>query len=141
MHLATTNTPATTEKSNALFQLIEAYNQQKAILDDAKAKFAAIEAELTEEVGYKHEGSFTTHIDGFKVTTTGRMTRKIDEKAWAIVAPKLPETLRNMLVRYKPELNIRTFKELETANPAAYAEIAKCITAKPGKPSLKVEAA
>lgn len=130
----------TEEKGSALFLLIEAYNQQKAILDAAKAKFAAIEEELIEEIGYKPEGSFTAHIDGFKITTTGRMSRRIDEKKWAELAEYIPAPLANRLIKTKLDINLRELRYIEQNEPELYKVVASAVTTRPGKPSIKVEA-
>lgn len=143
MQLASVNTQPTPseEKGSTLFQLVEAYNQQKAILDDAKAKFAAIEAELIEEVGHHDEGSFSTHIDGFKITTTGRMTRKLDEKKWAEISEKIPEPLIARLIKTKFDINLRELRFIENNEPELFKYVSQAITSKPAKPGLKVEVA
>lgn len=123
-----------------LAELVHAYNQAKQRLDDAKNLFLAIEAELTEEVGHKEEGSFSCYIDGFKVTTVGRVTRKLDEKQWAKIAPEVGERLANRLVKTKYDINLRELRYIENNEPEVFKQVATAITSKPSKPSIKVEA-
>lgn len=127
------------QKSDSLAELIEAYTKQKAILDEAKQKFAAIEEELTEEVGFKPEGSSTFHIHGHKITTTGRMTRKLDEKVWAKIAQAVPGPIVNRLIKTKLDIDLKELRYIQNNEPNLFEHIAQAITAKPGKPSIKVE--
>lgn len=129
------------DRGQYLKDLVSDYKLCQIRLEKAKEDFYRIEETLLAEVGHKEEGSFTTHIDDYKVTTTGKMTRKLDEKIWAKIAAHLPPTLVGMLIRNKPELNLRAFRDLEKANPDAYSIVAGAVITKPAKPTLKVEVA
>lgn len=119
--------------------LMYSYLQAKSALETAKQAVFDLESRLIAEVGTKEEGSLTVHIDDHKVTTTGKMTRKLDPKAWAKLAPELPATLIGMLIRNKPELNLRAYRDLADANPTAFELVSQAVITKPAKPTIKVE--
>lgn len=129
------------DKGTTLLALIEEYNYKRATLDAARRAFDDIENQLTVEVGAKEEGSFTAHIGDFKVTTTGRMTRKVDEKKLLEVASKLPTALANRLVKTKYDVNLKELRYIENNEPDLYKAVSVAITTTPAKTSIKVERA
>lgn len=121
--------------------LVSDYSLARIRLEKAKEDFYRYESELLAAIGHKEEGSMTVHIGDYKCTTTGKINRALDEKAWPKIEAKLPQTLVGMLIRNKPELNLRAFRDLERANPDAYHLVAGAVITKPAKATLKVEVA
>lgn len=128
------------DRGQFLTDLVRDYDLAKVRLERAKENFSVLEATLLAEVGHKDEGSTVVYIDDHKITTTGKLTRKLDEQTWAKIVQQLPPTLVGMLIRNKPELNLRAFRDLERANPDAYSIVAEAVITKPAKASIKVEA-
>lgn len=106
--------------------------------DEARATGAriAIEADIIRIVGNKPEGSQTTEAEGFKVTTTGKITRSMNWSQWDLVKDQIPELLRP--VKMKPELDTVGVKYLQANEPAIYALLP--IEVKPAKTSVEVKA-
>lgn len=127
------------DKGTTLLALIEEYNYKRATLDAAKRAFDDIENQLTVEVGAKEEGSFTAHIGDFKVTTTGRLNRKVDERKLMEIASALPTALANRLVKTKHEINLKEFRYIENNEPELFKIVAEAVTTTPAKTSIKVE--
>lgn len=105
--------------------------------DLARNNRISVEQQVIDEYGCKDEGSQTVKPDGYKVTITGRMNRTIDEAAWDSVSGKIPANLSP--VKYRPSLDNRGLKYLRDNEPEIYQIVSEAITAKPGKPSIKVE--
>lgn len=105
--------------------------------DTARNNRIAVEQEIVNEYGCKEEGSSTIKPDGYKVTITGKINRTLDPAAWDSVADKVPANLSP--VSYKPTLDSRGLKYLQNSEPEIYRVVAQAITAKPGKPAIKVE--
>jgi hypothetical protein len=85
----------------------------------------------------KAEGSQTHDAGTYKITVTSSMTRKLDEKKWKDIEDSIPEDLRP--VNYKPSIDLKGIRYLQENYPDTYAIIAKALTVKPAKPSVKVE--
>ncbi len=101
---------------------------------------ARIKAELDalELVGCETEGSRSASTDSFKITTTGKIDRKLDEAAWFSISQQIPEAIRNLLVRYRPELVTRELRFVQSNEPHIYRLLSEAITAKPAKASVAV---
>ncbi len=130
------------EKTAAPNQLDElAFKLESAKAEEAKARLnrIAIEDQIIQAVGVKEEGSATLKSDFYKVTTTGGITRTLDSKKWAEIHVQLPAGIANLVVRQKPELDIRQFKALKDLSPEQYAIVAQAVTSKPRKASVRIE--
>lgn len=117
-----------------LFQQWLDFKQQEEL---ARNNRITVEQQIIDEYGCKDEGSQTHKPDGYKVTITGKVNRTLDAAAWGSVADKVPANLSP--VQYKPSLDARGLKYLKSNEPEIYRIVAEAITAKPGKPSVKVE--
>ena len=129
------------EYATLYHQLLQEWLAEAEILADAKAK------EMTLRVLFPNpkEGTtvyaFGTGKTAPKLTLTQPFNRKLDEAT-------LPGTLERMrnecgvitddLVRYKPELVTKPFRELPAE---ALAILAESMTTTPGSPGLKYKAA
>lgn len=111
--------------------------QAKAALDAAKLQLADAEDALIELVGVKPEGSTTSKTDFYKVTTTGRMNRSVDEAKLADVQAQVPQELFEAVFQYKPGLSITGLRKAEKST--FWPLVASAITTKPGKPGVKIE--
>lgn len=101
----------------------------------ANAERLAIEDRIVALAGAKPEGSKTTKVEGFKITTTGKMSRKMDWTAWSVVRDKIPEEMRP--VRNKQELDEKGVKWLQANRADLYKLLP--IEVKPAKTSVEIE--
>jgi hypothetical protein len=108
------------------------YEAKKAENAAREARIAA-EEHLISVVGLKEEGTMSVKTEWFKVSTTGKLTRSVDQTS------AMPVELWRMISRVKSELDVAALKKLATTNPDAYREAVKHIITKPAKASAKVE--
>ena len=108
----------------------------KELEASAREKRVQIENQIIEAAGIKEEGSTTTNGNFFKVTTTGKLTRKLDEKAWRTIAGQFGD---DAPVRTKVEVDTRKLKKLAVDNPQLFQLALFAITTKPAKGAVKVE--
>jgi len=108
---------------------------------EADAKLARLEAEerLVALVGQKTEGAQTTKTGRFKVTTTGKLTRRLDYDRYKAIASEHPEVKRLNVVRMKPDLSLTALRKVQENQPDLYGVLSQCITTAPAKPAGKVE--
>jgi hypothetical protein len=105
--------------------------------DEASAnkRRVEIEALIVEQTGKRDEGSQTHDLGEFKVTVTGKVTRKMDWKAWETVKGKIAPALHP--VKLKPELDEKGVKWLHDNEPEIYALLP--IEVKPAKTAVEVK--
>lgn len=118
-------------------ELFEQWLKAKRQEDDARRMRIELEMMIVDYYGCKDEGSQTHKEGDFKVTITGKVNRTLDAAAWDSVADKVPANLSP--VAYKPSLDLKGLRYLQQNEPEVYRIVAEAITAKPGKPSIKVE--
>ena len=108
----------------------------KELEASAREKRVQIEQELIEAIGAKEEGATTQSGNFFKVTTTGKLTRKLDVKAFNQIAGQLGE---HAPVKTTVALDVRKLKTLAVDEPALYQLMCQtCIETKPAKTSVAV---
>jgi len=78
----------------------------------------------------KLEGSTSKKIDGFKVTVTSKLSRKLDYEKYKALGLSIG------FVELKPVINVKALRVAERINTFA---VAQCVTTKPGKPGIKIE--
>ncbi len=110
----------------------------KRIEDDARASRVAAEARLVSMVEARDEGTIHEEDGGVKVTVTFKVTRTVDADRVVADWNSLPPVIHDAFV-WKPDLVLKQMRALEAANPDAYAILAQYLTAKPAKPSVKIE--
>lgn len=114
-----------------------------ALAKEAEALATAnrIEAEnaLIALMPAKTEGSVFMKGADYKVSITYAMNRTVDGPALAAIRDTVAPALLDMAVQYKPSLVLAGLRYLSSNEPEAYALLAQAITAKPAKPSVKVE--
>lgn len=96
-----------------------------------------IEQEIIAITGCKAEGSKTHQAGEWKVTVTGKLNRTLDRAAWESIASDVPEHLRP--VEYKPSLDLKGLRYLESHHPDIYRRVAEAIVTKPGKPAVEIK--
>lgn len=119
--------------------LIDRHVLAKAGLAAARQEMERAEEALLSAVGAKEEGTTSLTVGNYKVSTVGKINRTLDAGAWEEIRKHVPEPLANRLVRYKPEINMRELKFIQTNEPAFYAMVAPAITSKPAKTAVEVK--
>lgn len=118
-------------------QLCQEWLEAKAAENSAKAKREEIEAKLLEHVQSKPEGSATTKLDGFKVVTTGRINRRVDEGVWMAIRSEIPAQL--WPVKHKLAVDDRGVRWLQDNDPGNWLKVSEAFMSSPGKTQVKVE--
>lgn len=119
-------------------ELIAARIAAKRAEDSAIAERRKIDASIAEMLKdpSKPEGSISQKADGYKVTVTYKIDRKVDtdklQAAWA----KLSATAAQAF-KWKADVSVSELRKLEGADAAAAAVF---ITSKPASPSITIEA-
>jgi len=108
----------------------------KELEASARDKRVQIENLIIEAAGIKEEGSTTTNGNFFKVTTTGKLTRKLDEKVWRSIAGQFNGEAP---IRTKLDVDTRKLKKLAVDNPELFQLALSAITTKPAKGAVKIE--
>ena len=108
----------------------------KQLEESARDKRVQIEKQLIEMIGCKEEGTTNKVGNFFKVATTGKLTRKLDEKAWRTISSQFGD---NAPVRTKVDVDTRKLKKLAVDNPELFQLALSAITTKPAKGAVKIE--
>lgn len=120
-----------------LEEAVQSWIEAKRKEDAAKAERLAVEELICQLQPPKEEGATTVEAGGFKCTVTGSLTYKLDDL----------EALRNITrgwdaeiipLKTKTELDATGCKWLRANRPDLWAQVAKVITVKPAKASIKV---
>lgn len=118
-------------------EAVTAFILAKRREDEAKAERLACEELICQLQPPKEEGATTVEAGGYKVTITGALNYKADDI----------EALRNITrdwdanivpLKAKTELDATGCKWLRANRPELWAQVAKVITVKPAKASVKV---
>lgn len=104
---------------------------------DAASRRYAIEAQLCEALDVPDGGSKTHHLNGYKVTVTQPVTRKLDIHTWQRLYTHCPPAMRP--VKTKIEADAGGCKYLASNEPEIWRLIAPAFETKPGKIGFKVE--
>ena len=107
----------------------------KELEASAREKRVQIEQKLIEAIGAKEEGATTQSGNFFKVTTTGKLTRKLDVKAFNRIAAQLGE---HAPVKTTVSLDVRKLKKLAVDEPALFSMMLDVIETKPAKTAVTV---
>lgn len=113
---------------------LEVKAQEKLII----AQRHAIEAQITEALEAKSEGSITHKLDLFKVTLTQPVSRKVDPIVWEKVKDKLP--IGWDPVKHTISADAVACRYLAEKEPRLWAKVSKAFETKQGKVGVKVEA-
>lgn len=107
----------------------------KAAEAQATAARVEIEEQIVRLVGKRDEGSQTTDVGEYKVTTTGKVTRKMNWAAWETIKAQFPAELHP--VKNKPELDEKGVKWLKEHREDLYKLLP--IEVKPAKTAVEVK--
>lgn len=124
---------------NTIDKLAAALEAAKENEERARESRIACEEALLALVRGKAEGSVTERGEGWKVTVTYGVNRTVDAAALDAVRARIPAALFEQAITYKPALVLAGVRYLQSNEPDTYAVLAQAITAKPAKPSVKVE--
>ncbi|KAF1711087.1 hypothetical protein CSC70_03940 [Pseudoxanthomonas kalamensis DSM 18571] len=114
------------------------YEQRKQELNIAQTRLNEAHEALLADCVSRNEGSATTTGSNYKVTVTYGMNRTVDQAALNALWERLPEGARRVFP-VKHGIDTKELRYWQSSEPDTYALIAQAITAKPSKPSVKVE--
>jgi hypothetical protein len=126
------------EAGNPLDDLVEAYVQAKKAEDAAKKHRVEIEDRILALAPAREEGSETTTLNnGFKLTTTGKLSYKADDLE---ALREITRSWDGLLVPIKTTaaLDETGCKYLRRERPDLWKQIAGVVTVAPAKTALKV---
>ena len=124
------------KKQQPLDLLAFELKKAKALEASAREKRVQIEEQILAAVGVKEEGSQTSTGNFFKVTTTGKLTRKLDEKVWRSISGQFNGEAP---IRTKLDVDTRKLKKLAVDNPELFQVALTAITTKPAKSAVKID--
>lgn len=119
-----------------LEQLAAEWLRAKAEEGRANKRRLEVEEAIVALAGKRDEGSQTTEAGNFKVTTTGKITRRMDWSKWEEVKGQIAPAL--WPVKMKPELDEKGVKWLQQNEVEIYALLP--IEVKPAKTAIDVKA-
>jgi hypothetical protein len=114
----------------------------KAAENAATANRLHAEQDLLALVGIlPAEGTTRREDGGYVAVIQSSIRRNVDSEKLAEIAAQIPEEIGKRLIRWKPELETRELRFVQSNEPQIYAIVAQAIEAKPAKPSVRVELA
>ena len=125
------------DEVTVLDKLSQDLREQDDIRARAVKNCADIRAAIAQLIKTPMEGTAQTVTKFFKVTTTGKLTRKLDLKAWNKIKDSVPEDLQP--VKVKVEIDLKKLRALEQANPEVFKQVSRAIETKEGNTGVKVE--
>ena len=123
---------------NEVDLLAQQWREAKDAEDYAKGRRLQIEAQITELVGVAEEGTTNAHGEYFCVKTVGKLNRSLDEDSLQRDWLKLPDEVKKC-IRWKPALDTRALRSLESMRDDLVPVMAQYMTTKPAKPAIKIE--
>lgn len=120
--------------------LIRKFEEAKAKEDEWKQARMKAEELLLQLLPKKDEGSVTTEACGYKVTTSRTVRRDVDLDEWLALADDLPPSYRTVVrLDTVGKLDTKMMRAMQQHDPDAYGILARCLTAKPGKYTIKIK--
>ncbi len=120
-----------------LAQLVQQWVEVKRQEDVAKQQRLVIEQQICEAQPPKSEGSETVQAGDYKLTLPGSMSYKVDDlEALRTITRDWDVTL--VPLKHKTEIDESGCRWLRANRPELWAELARVITVKPAKTSVKV---
>lgn len=121
-----------------LDQLAAEFQKMKDFEAQAKERRIEIEYQIIQLVGVEEEGTTNVETEAFKFKTVGKLTRSLDDSAIQSDWDKLPDEIKKC-VKWKPSLDTKNLRSLETMRVDLLPVMAQYMTTKPAKPSVSVE--
>ena len=75
----------------------------------------------------------------FRMTIGQRINRSLDERAWALVADKIPSGLSPVSFKSIPAIDAAGVRWLRDNEPGYFRLLATALTERPAKPSIMLE--
>ena len=125
------------EQQHEVDDLLKARLQLVAQKQGVTASITDIDQKLIAIIGFEQEGSRTMDATHFKVTTQGKLNRKVDEVKWAAIEQQIPEHLRP--VKTKQVVDLKILRALEMAQPELYRYVCGALITKPATTSIKIQ--
>lgn len=119
-------------------ELASQWRDAKHAEQQANATRLEIERQLIEQIGVAEEGVTTYQGDDFKVKTTGKLTRTLDDAAVSRHWNSLPAEVQSC-IKWKPTLDLKSLRALESLRDDLAPVLHQYLTIKPAKPSIAVE--
>ena len=118
-----------------------AFDLSAAKAEEAKAREArlAIEEKIVALTEKREEGTVSTGTEFYKVSVTFGIDRKVDAEIARSLADEMDAERYARVFRWKPEVSVTELKYLKDNNPEVFSQVSRALTAKPTKPSVKVE--
>lgn len=132
------NAPARKSEVQNLDNLAQMWLRAKQAEDDARIHRVEIESALLLHSQPIAEGADRVETAGTKLAVTYKVTRKVDSVSLGDCWGALPDLVRQCF-KWSADVDLKTLRALQLANPGAYAQAARFITATPAKPAVKVE--
>lgn len=119
-------------------ELVAARIAAKRAEDAAVKARREVDAQLAELLrdASKLEGSISQKLDGYKVTVTYKLDRKVDTESLTKAWDKLPLDVQAAF-KWKADLSVSEFRKLDEK---AQLNISQYITTKEASPSITIEA-
>lgn len=102
----------------------------------ANEKRVSIEKDLIAAVGAREEGSQSTEVDEFKITTTGKLSYKADADKLAELTADWPEVIRP--VEFTLKVSDTKLKKIRAEAPEYWTQIARVVEVKPQKTAVSI---
>jgi len=122
--------------------VIERLQEAKRTENAAKQARIEVEYELLDMIApddIPSEGSKTISGDGYKITLTQRVSRKLDEKAYALIVDSIPEEIRPVEVVETFQIDDRGCRWLAQNEPGYWRTLSNAITEKPMKIAVHIK--
>lgn len=116
------------------------WQRAKAAEQAANAARVGIEEQIVALTTKPTEGSLTVKTEAYKFTVKQGITRKLDEKAYALIVDKIPESIRPVTWEQKAKVDAAGVRWLQNHEPGYFKLLATALTETPAKPSITVEA-
>lgn len=118
----------------------EALIQARATEHAAQAARLVAELEVLDLLG-EIDGEGTTKLEAgaYKITVRTSMNRTVDKDELARIANDIPEAIGKRLFRWKPELDLKELRYIQSNEPQIYGIVAQAITMKSAKPAISAE--
>ena len=114
------------------------FHRQDAIIDEALAVQIAIKHRILKAVGFKKAGTISINAHGFKVSTVGKVTTKVDPTAWRNIREQVPEAQWPVREKTTLEVDTKMLKAIQAANPGLWDKLSPAFITTPSKPSVKI---
>lgn len=121
-----------------LKELTNEWLQAKSDERLANLRRVTIEDAILQLVEHKEEGSLTTDAgDGVKITTTGKLSYKVDVQMLDKLTMNWEQSIKPLKVEVKADET--KLKNIRRENPTLWKEIASAIQVKPQKTGVSIE--